>query len=59
MAEGKRVNDTLKAFQAKFEYQLKTTEANFAKEMEDERKYTHGMFDHINSELYVNIKRIY
>ena len=52
MAEGKRVNDTLKAFQAKFEYQLKTTEANFAKEMEDERTYTHGMFDHINSELY-------
>jgi len=47
IAEGKRVNDTLKAFQLKFETQLKSTEDKLHSEIEEEKKYVRSELDKI------------
>jgi hypothetical protein len=51
VAEGKRVNDTLKAFQLKFDSQLKATEDRLRDEMEKEKKYMREQLATINERL--------
>ncbi len=51
VAEGKRVNDTLKAFQLKFETQLKVTEDKLRSEMEAEKKHVREELAAINKRL--------
>ena len=51
IAEGKRVNDTLKAFQLKFETQLKSTEDKLHSEIGEEKKRVHGELDNIYKRL--------
>ena len=51
IAEGKRVNDTLKAFQLKFETQLKSTEEKLRSEMEAEKKRMREELGTINKRL--------
>lgn len=51
IAEGKRVNDTLKAFQLKFDSQLKATEDRLRDEMEKEKTYMREQMGIINKRL--------
>ena len=50
-AEEKRVNDTLKAFRAKFEHKLKTLREDFEKKISDMRKYNRDEFANAESRL--------
>jgi hypothetical protein len=45
------VNDTLKAFQSKFEFQLKQMNDNFQKKMDDEKEFVRNSFTHTNDYL--------
>jgi len=51
IAEGKRVNDTLKTFKAKFEAQLKETEEEILAEIEQRHNYVSEELTKINERL--------
>eukprot|EP00824_Muranothrix_gubernata_P007478 TRINITY_DN19536_c0_g1_i1.p1 TRINITY_DN19536_c0_g1~~TRINITY_DN19536_c0_g1_i1.p1 ORF type:complete len:267 (-),score=87.26 TRINITY_DN19536_c0_g1_i1:20-820(-) len=51
IAEGKRVNDTLKAFQSKFEFQLQEMENKFTHSMNEEKDFVRQQFDGVNQEM--------
>lgn len=44
-SEAKRVNDSLKAFQSKFEYLLNQLRENMYKDFNDEKNYTRGLLE--------------
>jgi len=50
-SEGKRTNDTLYAFQHKFEHELKSTKEDFDGKLTTFRTETEGNFNKVNSEL--------